>query len=65
MTRGLSYTGTFSKIMSAGMRLGWCVGPAKLIEDGEDEGRWRTSPFASNVAAEYAHPVILSSMFAN
>ncbi|MCA1666970.1 MAG: PLP-dependent aminotransferase family protein [Thermomicrobia bacterium] len=49
------YTGTFSKIMSAGMRLGWCVGPAKLIEKmtklKADGG---TSPFASNVAAEYA-----------
>ncbi len=49
------YTGTFSKIMSAGMRLGWCVGPAKLIEKmAKLKADGGTSPFASHVAAEYA-----------
>ncbi|MDQ6906709.1 MAG: PLP-dependent aminotransferase family protein [Chloroflexota bacterium] len=49
------YTGTFSKIMAAGMRLGWCVGPAPLIEKmAKLKADGGTSPFASNVAAEYA-----------
>lgn len=49
------YTGTFSKIMAAGMRLGWCVGPATLIEKmAKLKADGGTSPFASNVAAEYA-----------
>lgn len=49
------YTGTFSKIMAAGMRLGWCVGPAPLIERmAKLKADGGTSPFASNVAAEYA-----------
>lgn len=49
------YTGTFSKIMAAGMRLGWCVGPAKLIEKmAKMKADGGTSPFASHVAAEYA-----------
>jgi len=49
------YTGTFSKIMAAGMRLGWCVGPARLIEKmAKLKADGGTSPFASNVAAEYA-----------
>lgn len=48
------YTGTFSKIMAAGMRLGWCVGPAKLIEKmAKLKADGGTSPFASHVAAEY------------
>ncbi len=49
------YTGTFSKIMAAGMRLGWCVGPATLIEKmAKLKADGGTSPFASHVAAEYA-----------
>ncbi|MGI8857307.1 MAG: PLP-dependent aminotransferase family protein, partial [Thermomicrobiales bacterium] len=49
------YTGTFSKIMAAGMRLGWVVGPAQLIEKATKlKADGGTSPFASNVAAEYA-----------
>ncbi len=49
------YTGTFSKIMAAGMRLGWVVGPAQLIEKAAKlKADGGTSPFASNVAAEYA-----------
>jgi 2-aminoadipate transaminase len=49
------YTGTFSKIMAAGMRLGWIVGPAQLIEKAAKlKADGGTSPFASNVAAEYA-----------
>ena len=49
------YTGTFSKIMSAGMRLGWVVGPALLIEKATKmKADGGTSPFTSNVAAEYA-----------
>lgn len=49
------YTGTFSKIIGAGLRLGWIIGPeplihkvAKLKPDGG------TSPFASHIVAEYA-----------
>lgn len=49
------YTGTFSKIIGAGLRLGWIVGPeplihktAKLKTDGG------TSPFTSHIVAEYA-----------
>ncbi len=49
------YTGTFSKIMSAGMRLGWCVGPTSVIEKAAKlKADGGTSPFTSNVAAEYA-----------
>jgi 2-aminoadipate transaminase len=49
------YTGTFSKIMAAGMRLGWIVGPAQLIEKAAKlKADGGTSPFTSNVAAEYA-----------
>ncbi|MDQ6603126.1 MAG: PLP-dependent aminotransferase family protein [Chloroflexota bacterium] len=49
------YTGTFSKIIGAGLRLGWIIAPepfihkvAKLKPDGG------TSPFTSHVVAEYA-----------
>ncbi|HEY7907707.1 MAG TPA: PLP-dependent aminotransferase family protein, partial [Thermomicrobiales bacterium] len=49
------YTGTFSKIIGAGLRLGWVIAPepfihkvAKLKPDGG------TSPFASHIVAEYA-----------
>jgi 2-aminoadipate transaminase len=49
------YTGTFSKIMAAGMRLGWVVGPKLLIEKAAKlKADGGTSPFTSNVAAEYA-----------
>lgn len=49
------YTGTFSKILAAGMRLGWCAGPAPLIEKmAKLKADGATSPFAANVAAEYA-----------
>jgi len=49
------YTGTFSKIMAAGMRLGWIVGPVPLIEKAAKlKADGGTSPFTSNVAAEYA-----------
>jgi 2-aminoadipate transaminase len=49
------YTGTFSKIIGAGLRLGWIIGPetfihkvTKLKPDGG------TSPFTSHIVAEYA-----------
>jgi 2-aminoadipate transaminase len=49
------YCGTFSKIMAAGMRLGWCVASAPLIARlaglKTDSG---TNPFASHIAAQFA-----------
>jgi DNA-binding transcriptional MocR family regulator len=49
------YCGTFSKILSAGMRLGWCVASAPVIARlaglKNDTG---TNPFASHIAAEFA-----------
>jgi 2-aminoadipate transaminase len=49
------YTGTFSKIIGAGLRLGWIIGPEPLIHKvvklKPDGG---TSPFASHIVAEYA-----------
>lgn len=49
------YTGTFSKIVGAGLRLGWCIGPAALIERmAKIKPDGGTSPFSSNVVAEYA-----------
>ena len=49
------YTGTFSKIVGAGLRLGWAVGPAEVINRAAklkpDGG---TSPFSSHILAEYA-----------
>lgn len=48
------YMGTFSKIMAAGMRLGWAVGPEKIVArlaGLKHEGG--TSPFAGQVAAEF------------
>jgi 2-aminoadipate transaminase len=49
------YCGTFSKIMAAGMRLGWCVAAphiiARLAGLKTDSG---TNPFASHVAAQFA-----------
>ena len=54
-TEGLvMYLGTFSKIMAAGMRLGWCVAEAEVISrlaGLKHEGG--TSPFAGHVAAEF------------
>lgn len=49
------YTGTFSKIMAAGMRLGWAIGSEDVINRMlalKAEGG--TSPFGSYVAAEFA-----------
>lgn len=49
------YMGTFSKIMAAGMRLGWVIAHrdviSRLLALKEDGG---TSPFASYVATEFA-----------
>ena len=48
------YMGTFSKILAAGMRLGWAVGPEDIIARMaglKTEGG--TSPFAGQVAAEF------------
>jgi 2-aminoadipate transaminase len=48
------YLGTFSKIMAAGMRIGWCVASRDVIAGlsglKADAG---TNPFASHVAAEF------------
>lgn len=49
------YMGTFSKIMAAGMRLGWTIANPAVIRQMiglKTEGG--TSPFASHVAAEFA-----------
>jgi 2-aminoadipate transaminase len=49
------YCGTFSKIMAAGMRLGWAVADQKIIARmaglKADSG---TNPFASHIAAQFA-----------
>jgi 2-aminoadipate transaminase len=48
------YMGTFSKIMAAGMRLGWAIADAEIISrlaGLKHEGG--TSPFAGQVAAEF------------
>lgn len=49
------HCGTFSKILAAGLRLGWIGGPPAIIQKiaslKVDGG---TSPFAGNVAAQYA-----------
>lgn len=48
------YTGTFSKILSAGMRLGWAVGPAPLIEKMAKLKADGGNSFTGHIAAEYA-----------
>ncbi len=48
------YTGTFSKIMAAGMRMGWVVGPAPLIERLTKLKPDGGNMFTGYVAAEYA-----------
>jgi len=48
------YTGTFSKIMAAGMRMGWVVGPASLIERLAKIKPDGGNMFTGYVAAEYA-----------
>jgi DNA-binding transcriptional MocR family regulator len=49
------YVGTFSKILAAGMRLGWVVASAEIVSHlsglKDDSG---TSPFSSHIAAEFA-----------
>lgn len=48
-------TGTFSKILAAGVRLGWVIAPAPLIRKlvaFKDDGG--TNPFAAQIAAAYA-----------
>ncbi len=49
------YMGTFSKIMAAGMRLGWTIAnPAVIRQMTGLKSEGGTSPFASHVAAEFA-----------
>jgi len=49
------YTGTFSKIIGAGLRLGWVIGPEPLIHKvAKLKADGGTSPFTSHVVAEYA-----------
>jgi 2-aminoadipate transaminase len=60
------YTGTFSKIMAAGMRLGWAVGSEDVINRMlalKIEGG--TSPFGSYVAAEFASSGALQAHIQN
>lgn len=49
------YVGTFSKILAAGIRLGWVVATPEIIQHlsglKDDSG---TSPFSSHIAAEFA-----------
>lgn len=48
------YLGTFSKIMAAGVRLGWAIGHPQLISAmSAIKGEGGTSPFAGAVAAEF------------
>jgi 2-aminoadipate transaminase len=48
------YMGTFSKIMAAGMRLGWAVGRPEIISRlAALKYEGGTSPFAGQVAAEF------------
>jgi 2-aminoadipate transaminase len=54
-------TGTFSKILSPGMRLGWAVAQPEIIERMlllKEEGG--TSSFSQHVAAEYARNGVLT-----
>jgi 2-aminoadipate transaminase len=49
------YTGTFSKIIGAGLRLGWIIAPAPFINRvAKLKAEGGTSPFASHIVAEYA-----------
>jgi 2-aminoadipate transaminase len=47
------YTGTFSKIMAAGMRIGWLIGPASLIAHLTQIKHDSSNMFLGHVVAEY------------
>jgi 2-aminoadipate transaminase len=60
--RNVLYFGTFSKILAAGMRLGWIVGAPELIARlGVLKVDGSTNPFAAHVAYEYCKDGVLEA----
>jgi 2-aminoadipate transaminase len=60
--RQVLYFGTFSKILAAGMRLGWIVADPRLIGRlGVLKADGGTSPFAAHVAHEYCKDGVLEA----